>query len=76
MKKKYGMNDIGWLLLMSMLAILWACSPAMDPQADQGTQPSEDPMNLAHQIQSEAPAIPPIDAAAPAVYKTAAFGMG
>jgi hypothetical protein len=61
---------------MIMLAILWACSPKMNPQADDAIQPSEDSMNLAHQIQPESPVIPPIDAAAPAVYETASFGLG
>jgi hypothetical protein len=70
------MNEIGWLLLTIMLAILWACSPTMDPQADHAKQSSEDSMNLAHQFQSESRAIPPIDAAVPAVFETASFGLG
>jgi len=48
----------------------------MNPQTDRATQSAEDSMNLAHQIQSESPVIPPIDTAVPAVYETAAFGLG
>ena len=38
-------------------------------------------MNLAHKIETgkiepDNPAIPPIDAAAPAVFETASFGLG
>jgi hypothetical protein len=61
---------------MIMLAIPWACSPKMDPRTGDATQPSEESMNLAHQIQPESPVIPPIDAAAPAAYETASFGLG
>ena len=33
-------------------------------------------MNLAYKTETDAPAIPPIDAAAPAVFETASFGLG
>jgi hypothetical protein len=76
MKNSYGMNAIGCLLLLSALSFLGACSPAKDPQAKHEAQPTEVDMNLAHQIQTESPAIPPIDASVPAVYETASFGLG
>jgi hypothetical protein len=37
---------------------------------------TEATMNLAFKTETDAPAIPPIDAAAPAVFETAAFGLG
>ena len=33
-------------------------------------------MNLAQEIETDALVIPPIDAAAPAVFETASFGLG
>jgi hypothetical protein len=33
-------------------------------------------MNLAFKTEADAPAIPPIDAAAPALFETATFGLG
>ena len=33
-------------------------------------------MNLAYKLETKTPEIPSIDAAAPAVYETAAFGLG
>ena len=33
-------------------------------------------MNLAYKTETESSAIPPIDAAAPAVFETASFGLG
>jgi hypothetical protein len=33
-------------------------------------------MNLAHKTETDTPAIPPMDAAAPTVVETASFGLG
>jgi hypothetical protein len=59
-----------------MLLFLWACYPTMDSQASHESKTTEADMNLAYEIEAEAPAIPAIDAAAPAVFETASFGLG
>jgi len=48
----------------------------MDSQANHESKTTEATMNLAQEIETDAPAIPPIDAAAPAVFETASFGLG
>jgi hypothetical protein len=66
-----------WCLLFTgILSLLWACSPAMDSQAGQESKTREAAMNLALKTETDSLAIPPIDAAAPAVFETASFGLG
>ena len=76
MKKRYGMDAIWCLSLLGMLTFLWACSPTVDTQASHESRKTEADMNLAHNLETESPAIPAIDAAAPAVVETASFGLG
>ena len=76
MKKRNCMDAIWWLSLFGMLSFLWACSPSMDTQASHESKTTEVDMNLAYKIETESPAIPAIDAAAPAVVETASFGLG
>ncbi len=76
MKKKCGTTGIGCLFLLGMSYFLWACSPTMDSQANHESKTTEAAMNPAPIIETESPAIPPIDAAAPAVFETASFGLG
>jgi len=61
---------------LGMLTFLWACSPTTDTQASHESKKTEADMNLAYKIETEAPTIPAIDAAAPAVFETASFGLG
>ena len=64
------------LFFLGMLSFLWACSPTMDSQANHESKTTEATMNLAYKTETESSAIPPIDAAAPAVFETASFGLG
>jgi hypothetical protein len=76
MKKRNCMGAIWCLCLLGMLAVSWACSPTMDSQPSHKSKTTEGNMNLAYKIESEAPTIPAIDAAAPSVFETASFGLG
>ena len=76
MKKRCCTTRLGCLLFLSMLSFLWACSPTMDAQPKYESKTTEAAMNLAYKIETESPAIPAIDAAAPAVFETASFGLG
>lgn len=74
MKKRSHANIIQCLLLLAVLWLLIGGSPATAAQASQGSGTMEKSMNLAQKIES--PAIPPIDAEAPANFETASFGLG
>ena len=76
MKKRGCTSGKGCLLLIGILSLLLACSPTMDTQAGQDSKTREADMNLAYQIKTDPLSIPAIDAAAPAVFETASFGLG
>ena len=76
MYKRSCMTGIWCLSFMGMLLLLWACSPAIDTQASKETKTTEADMNLAYTIKTDTPEIPPIVAAAPAIFETASFGLG
>ena len=76
MKIRCCTNGLGCLFYMGMLSLLWACSPAMDSQANHDSKKTEAAMNLAYKTETDTPAIPPIDLSAPAVVETASFGLG
>jgi len=76
MKKRCCTGATWCLCLLSMLLVLWACSPTMDSRAGHESKKTEKDMNLAYKIAPESPAIPAIDAAAPSVFETASFGLG
>ena len=76
MKNRCCTNGLECLLYVGMLSLLWACSQTMDSQADHDSKKTEAAMNLAHKTETDAPAIPPMDAAAPTVVETASFGLG
>jgi hypothetical protein len=76
MKKRCCTTRLSCLFFLGMMSFLWACSPTMDSQANHESKTTETAMNLAHKIETESPAIPPIDAAAPAIFETASFGLG
>lgn len=75
--QKRGCATGTWCLcFVGLLSLLWACSPAMDAQVSHENKTTEADMNLAYKIETDTPAIPPIDAAAPEVVETASFGLG
>ncbi len=76
MKKRCCTTGKGCLLLVGILSLLLACSPTMDSQAGQDSKTTEATMNLALKTETDSPAIPPIDAAAPSIFETASFGLG
>ena len=76
MKKRGCTTGIWCLFFLGLLSFLWACSPTMDSQTSDELKKTEATMNLAHKIETNTPAIPAIDAAAPAVFETASFGLG
>ncbi len=76
MKKKYCPTGIGCLFFLGMLSLLWACSPTINSQVSHESKTTEDSMKRAYQTESDAPAIPPMDVSAPAVFETASFGLG
>ena len=76
MKKRGCTTGVWCLFFLGLLSFLWACSQTMDSQANHESKTTEATMNLAQEIETDAPAIPPIDAAAPAVFETASFGLG
>lgn len=66
-----------WLFYVCCGALLWACTPMPASQERQHTTPTEDTtMNLARTIDTDTPTRPPIDMETPAVFETAAFGLG
>ncbi len=76
MKKRCCTTGKWCLLFTGILSLLLACSPTMDTQAGQDSKTTEADMNLAYQIKTDPLAIPAIDAAAPAIFETASFGLG
>lgn len=76
MKKRCCTTHLSCLFFLGMLSLLWACSPTIDSQANHDSKKTEAAMNLAYKTETESPAIPPIDGAAPAVVETASFGLG
>jgi hypothetical protein len=76
MKKRCCTTGKWCLFLLGILSFLGACSPTMDSQANHEAKTTEAAMSLAYKTETDAPAIPPIDAAAPAVFETASFGLG
>ncbi len=76
MKKRCCTTGKWCLFFLGILLLLGACSQAMDSQASHEAKSTEAAMNLAYKTKTDALAIPPIDAAAPAVFETASFGLG
>ncbi len=76
MHKKYCNRTIGWLLFYSMSLLAWVGTAAATSQINQHSKTTEASMNLASQTAVDVTAIPPIDAAVPAITETASFGLG
>lgn len=76
MTKKCCTTGKWCLFFTGIFFLLLACSPTMDSQVGQESKTTEAAMNLALKTETDSPVIPPIDAAAPAVFETASFGLG
>ena len=76
MKKRNFSNIIRLLLLLSVISILFVVAQLMTTQADPVCDTKVGSMNLAYTLETNPAEIPPIDAAVPAVFETASFGLG
>ncbi len=76
MKKRCCTTGKWCLFFVGVLSLLWAFYPTMGSQAGQEPKTTEAAMNLAFKTETDILAIPPIDAAAPANFETASFGLG
>ena len=61
---------------MGVRSILLGVAQLMTIQADPTSETKEDSMNLAYTLKTNPAEIPPIDAAASAIFETASFGLG
>lgn len=76
MKKRNSMYVIGFTFLLGITAFLMGGFPTLTAQTSHASKTTEGSMSLAYKTESVSPQIPPIDAAAPAVFETASFGLG
>lgn len=76
MKKRNFTNIISLLMLLGVVSILLGVAQLTTTQADPVSDTKEGSMNLANTLETKSAEIPPIDAAAPAVFETASFGLG
>ena len=76
MKKKNFKNIISWLILLGAISLLIGVAQLMTSQADNASGTKESPMKLGYKVETILPEIPPIDAAVPSVFRTAAVGLG
>jgi len=76
MKIRNFTNIIKLLLLLGVIWILLGVAQLMTTQADPVSDTKEGSMNLAYTLETKPAEIPLIDAAAPAVFETASFGLG
>jgi hypothetical protein len=76
MIKRYFTHIIKPLLLLGVISIFLGVAQSMTAHADPTSDTKEGAMNLASQLETKSAEIPPIDAAAPAVFETASFGLG
>ena len=76
MKKRNFTKIIKLLMLLGVISILLGVAQLMTTQADPVSNTKEGSMNLAYTLETKPAEIPPIDAAAPAVFETASFGLG
>ncbi len=76
MKKRNFTNIIRLLLFLGVISILFGVAQLMTTQADPVSDTKEGSMKLAYTLETKPAEIPPIDAAAPAVFETASFGLG
>ncbi len=72
--KNYDYRPLVVLILLTMLALLPACSQNREPAGQ--TEAKGGRMNAGVQIDRAAVSVPPIDTAAPDEFETATFGLG
>ena len=76
MKAKYLFLIVWGTCCIGFVSLIAIFSPIMWTQAAQTSSSKEGSMEAAVNTTGDSPAIPPIDAAAPAVFETASFGLG
>jgi len=76
MQKRNFTNIFKLLLLSGVISISLGVAQLVTTRADSVSDPTEGSMNLAYTLETKTAKIPPIDAAAPAVFETASFGLG
>jgi|GEM_PF-1633271 hypothetical protein len=76
MKKRNAVWPNKRLCLLGTVSILICLAQLMAVQAGPTSDTKEGTMNLASALETKPVAMPPIDAAAPAVFETASFGLG
>lgn len=69
-------DSIGTLLLMGLAVLVMGCSQPVTAEKTDGPVIKDNNMALPKAIESDSPVIPPIDAAVPARFETASFGLG
>ena len=74
MVKRHCVNFIRCLCLWGMMLFLMGCSQTTATQGNDVSEKKKGSMHLTYN--TEYPAIPPIDAAAPSHFETASFGLG
>ena len=76
MKTRNFKNIVKLLMLLGVISILLGVAQLMTIRADPVSDIKEGSMDLAYTLETKPAEIPPIDAAAPAVFETASFGLG
>ena len=76
MKTRNFKNIVKLLMLLGVISILLGVAQWMTIRADPVSDIKEGSMDLAYTLETKPAEIPPIDAAAPAVFETASFGLG
>jgi hypothetical protein len=76
MKKRNFTYIIKSLLLLGVISIFLGVAQLATTHADPTSDTKEGAMNLSSALETKSAEIPPIDAAAPAVFETASFGLG
>lgn len=76
MKERNFKNSIRWLLILGVISLILGVTRLITTQADNESNTKEGSMNLAYKLETKAPEMPSIDAAVPAAFETAAFGLG
>ena len=76
MDKSTSTTISGLLTAILLAAGIWTCTPTMESTGNPGSSKEEGSMNLEKHSTDVLPAIPALDAAAPAEFETASFGLG
>lgn len=76
MGKTGSKTVFGFGVLLVAALLIWGCTPNMDSAGNTESSAKEGSMNLEKHTEKYTPVIPALDAAAPAVFETASFGLG